>query len=325
MSILLVSLSVTLFSDVTNSGEALSWSKKKNAEKKIKSGPLAEEADLLGGSDGNDEAGSNQETDQDLNSKAEEQDEGSSNDNQSKEDQKESLDDHPARGSMVIGDTDWLDDLTKDLLGVPSISVRCQEMLKDLNKKILLKQRVESSRGRTEKAISQLPEQKIYLKKKLEYILDEINQKIYLFNLQIAVMEEEIIRNGCPGIQIGVDGWPVLNNFAKSSLAENSWNSNKNKNENKNENKSEGKSENKSDGKTQSESEIEVKNNDITNSNSNQNEEEAAPDTGTSIKGESDASIDSSQDTPNHPTDDISQRKGSSNQVESNTNLEIIK
>lgn len=89
-----------------------------------------------------------------------------------------------------------------DVINDPSISFRCKELIKDRNTKITVKQKLKSLLKRNEKLLTKTPDNKKSAKGRLEVSYNEIKNEIYLLNMRIRSMEEDIVRKGCPGIRL---------------------------------------------------------------------------------------------------------------------------
>lgn len=91
-----------------------------------------------------------------------------------------------------------LDDLVTD----PSVSLRCKELIKDRNAKVMTKQKMKDLLKRNEKMINKTPTYKKTVLSKLKLSYQELRNEIYLINIVIRNMEENIVRKGCPGIRL---------------------------------------------------------------------------------------------------------------------------
>jgi hypothetical protein len=89
-----------------------------------------------------------------------------------------------------------------DLITDPSVSLRCKELIKDRNSKVLTKQRMKDLLKRNEKMITKTPRHKKTVLSKLRLAYQELRNEIYLINIVIRNMEENIVRKGCPGIRL---------------------------------------------------------------------------------------------------------------------------
>lgn len=89
-----------------------------------------------------------------------------------------------------------------DLITDPSVSLRCKELIKDRNTKVLTKQRMKDLLKRNEKMITKTPRHKKTVLSKLRLAYQELRNEIYLINVIIRNMEENIVRKGCPGIRL---------------------------------------------------------------------------------------------------------------------------
>ncbi|MBF0364000.1 MAG: hypothetical protein HQK50_00425 [Oligoflexia bacterium] len=90
----------------------------------------------------------------------------------------------------------------QEVITSKTINNRCQALVKDRDYRLQLKQKANALKKRVQRLQKNVPPKKIYLVKKLDYIMTEINQELHLINLQIVSMEENIVRKGCPGVKI---------------------------------------------------------------------------------------------------------------------------
>ena len=90
----------------------------------------------------------------------------------------------------------------RDIIKDPALSYRCKSLLKDRNDKVKTKQKLKSMLQRTNKLLTQTPENKKTLIAKLTVSKNEISNLLHLTKLKISTMEENIIRRGCPGINL---------------------------------------------------------------------------------------------------------------------------
>jgi hypothetical protein len=89
-----------------------------------------------------------------------------------------------------------------DIINDPSVSLRCKEMIKERNDKVATKQKLKSLFKRNEKLVNKVPKNKKTTRVRLDLSLNQIKNEIYLINMQIAEREENIVRQGCPGIRL---------------------------------------------------------------------------------------------------------------------------
>ena len=88
-------------------------------------------------------------------------------------------------------------DITRPVLGQ-----RCNELFVDRNNKIRIQQRLNALLQRNEELIKKSPESKQVLSARLNSTRVKIKNELYLANLQIEAMEENIVRSGCPGLSL---------------------------------------------------------------------------------------------------------------------------
>lgn len=89
-----------------------------------------------------------------------------------------------------------------DIITDPSLSIRCKELIKDRAAKIQIKQSMKDLQNRNEKMLAKTPKHKRVVHSKLNLTYQELKNEIYLINIVIRNMEENIVRKGCPGIRL---------------------------------------------------------------------------------------------------------------------------
>jgi hypothetical protein len=89
-----------------------------------------------------------------------------------------------------------------DIITDPSVSERCKELIKERNDKINSKQKLKALLKRNEKLLAKTPRKKKSARSKLNLSYNDIKHEIYLLNLNIQSKEENIVRQGCPGIRL---------------------------------------------------------------------------------------------------------------------------
>ena len=89
-----------------------------------------------------------------------------------------------------------------DSITLPILSLRCRELFQERNDKIKIQQRLNGLLQRNESLIQKTHHSKESLKAKLQSTQVKIKNELYLTNLQIEKMAENIIRSGCPGISL---------------------------------------------------------------------------------------------------------------------------
>jgi hypothetical protein len=90
----------------------------------------------------------------------------------------------------------------KDIIRDPVISQRCKILLKRRSKKIRVQQKLNAMILRNKKAHDELkPSQKV-TRQKLQLNKTQLRNNLKLVKLRIKSMEENIVRQGCPGITL---------------------------------------------------------------------------------------------------------------------------
>jgi hypothetical protein len=94
------------------------------------------------------------------------------------------------------------EEFIKDVVTDPAVSLRCKELIYERNNKIKFQQKLKSLLSRTKKLQKKVPTQKDSIKMSLKMSEVELGNEIYLTNLKVQSMEENIVRSGCPGITL---------------------------------------------------------------------------------------------------------------------------
>lgn len=94
------------------------------------------------------------------------------------------------------------DSLMQDAITKPVLSIRCKELFKERADKIKVQQKLNALLQRNEDLIKKSPKAKQTLHGRLESNRVKIKNELYLTNLQIESMEENIVRSGCPGLSL---------------------------------------------------------------------------------------------------------------------------
>lgn len=94
------------------------------------------------------------------------------------------------------------DALTQDTITRPPISLRCKELFRERADKIKMQQRLNALLQRNEDLIKKSPSAKQTLQGRLKSTRVKIKNELYLTNLSIETMEENIVRSGCPGLSL---------------------------------------------------------------------------------------------------------------------------
>ncbi len=92
--------------------------------------------------------------------------------------------------------------LMQDAITKPVLSLRCKELFKDRADKIKMQQRLNALLQRNEDLIKKSPKAKLTLHGRLKSNQVKVKNELYLANLQIETMEENIVRSGCPGLSL---------------------------------------------------------------------------------------------------------------------------
>lgn len=93
-------------------------------------------------------------------------------------------------------------ELTQDITTRPALSLRCKELHSERSAKIKVQQKLNALLQRNQQLIDKSPKAKLTLHGTLKSNAARIENELYLTNLQIEKMEENIIRSGCPGIAL---------------------------------------------------------------------------------------------------------------------------
>jgi hypothetical protein len=90
----------------------------------------------------------------------------------------------------------------QDAITKPALSLRCKEVLGERNEKIKVQQRLNALLQRNQDLIKKTPKAKPSMHNRLLSNQIKIKNELYLTNLNIENMEENIVRSGCPGISL---------------------------------------------------------------------------------------------------------------------------
>lgn len=94
------------------------------------------------------------------------------------------------------------DALLQDAITKPALSLRCKELFKERADKIKVQQRLNALLSRNQDLIKKSPKAKPSLQNRLLSNQVKVKNELYLTNLQIESMEENIVRSGCPGLSL---------------------------------------------------------------------------------------------------------------------------
>ncbi len=92
--------------------------------------------------------------------------------------------------------------LLQDSITNPILSVRCKEMFKDRSDKIKVQQKLNGLLQRNEGLLRKSSKANESLKARLHSSQIKIKNELYLTNLNIETIEENIVRSGCPGLSL---------------------------------------------------------------------------------------------------------------------------
>jgi hypothetical protein len=92
--------------------------------------------------------------------------------------------------------------LMQDTITKPALSLRCKELHKERSNKIKIQQRLNALLQRNQDLIKKSPRAKETLHARLRSNQVKVKNELYLTNLQIETMEENIVRSGCPGLSL---------------------------------------------------------------------------------------------------------------------------
>lgn len=108
---------------------------------------------------------------------------------------------------LLLDPTTWAQNLNVDniqdkIITDPSISRRCEELMNGRKQKIAHKQRLTYLIEQAKKLKALTPENKVSIDKKLTQTALDLIKESKLTYLQISLLEENIIRHGCPGLSL---------------------------------------------------------------------------------------------------------------------------
>ncbi len=90
----------------------------------------------------------------------------------------------------------------QDAVTKPVLSLRCKELFNERADKVKVQQRLNALLQRNEDLQRSAPKSKETVKARLDSSKVKIKNELYLTNLQIEAMEENIVRSGCPGLSL---------------------------------------------------------------------------------------------------------------------------
>lgn len=94
------------------------------------------------------------------------------------------------------------DYLMQDAITKPSLSIRCKELLKERAEKVKVQQKLNALLQRNQDLIKKSPKAKPSMRNRLLSSQVKIKNELYITNLNIETMEENVVRSGCPGISL---------------------------------------------------------------------------------------------------------------------------
>ena len=94
------------------------------------------------------------------------------------------------------------DYLMRDAITKPALSLRCKELLRERSDKIKVQQKLNALLQRHQALIKKSPKAKPSMHNRLLSSQIKIKNELYLTNLNIETMEENVVRSGCPGISL---------------------------------------------------------------------------------------------------------------------------
>lgn len=104
--------------------------------------------------------------------------------------------------SFLLGLELYAQDFERSVITDPAISRRCESMLEQRRQKIQNKQRLDALIVRNQTLQRSAPDNKVSVLKDLDQHLNRVQQERRLTLMQIQDIEETIVRQGCPGIQL---------------------------------------------------------------------------------------------------------------------------
>ena len=93
---------------------------------------------------------------------------------------------------------DWRSSVISD----PSLSTKCKRLISERNKKIRYKQKISALIIRNSELQREVPPNKNSVKRKLTDNLKKLRREQKLVILKLRTMTENIIKKGCPGIEL---------------------------------------------------------------------------------------------------------------------------
>ncbi len=94
------------------------------------------------------------------------------------------------------------DELLRDPITKPALSLRCKELVKERDAKVRVQQRLQGLLQRNRDLVKKTPNARETLHARVEAHQIRVRNELHLAELQIQTMEENIVRSGCPGIAL---------------------------------------------------------------------------------------------------------------------------
>ena len=92
------------------------------------------------------------------------------------------------------------DKMINQVITDPSVTDRCKSLLKKKNDKVAHRQKISTLMKRSERLLHKHQQTKRNALTNIELALKKLKQEHYLSHLKIKVLEETIVRKGCPGV-----------------------------------------------------------------------------------------------------------------------------
>jgi hypothetical protein len=93
-------------------------------------------------------------------------------------------------------------DVPVPLITDPGLSTRCRELLLERNDKVKIRQRIADLHRRNQNLLNKVPPQRTAMKARLSANAITVRNELYLATMQVQNLEENIVRSGCPGINL---------------------------------------------------------------------------------------------------------------------------
>jgi hypothetical protein len=103
---------------------------------------------------------------------------------------------------LVFSYSVFAQDVTQSVLKDPSISLQCKALLRERREKLKIKQKTQAMMQRNKKLSKKVPNNKKSLLIKVKTVSNKLNQIFMINKLQLRVIEEDIIKKGCPGVNL---------------------------------------------------------------------------------------------------------------------------